>query len=117
MKFEVNELDNGIKQVRLVGRLDMKGTNEIDNLFNFQINTAKAPVLIDMSEVDFLASIGIRLLLTSARALSRRGGKMVILNPQPMVEDVLKTAGVDQLIEIYNDYDLACTALKVAVPE
>lgn len=117
MKFEVERLNNGIKKVTLMGRMDLKGTNEIEMPFNAQISTAKVPVLVDMSEVEFLASIGIRLLLSSARALSKRGGKMAILNPQPMVEDVLQTAGIDQLLEIHHDYDEACQALSSMVSE
>jgi anti-sigma B factor antagonist len=115
MQFELKKLDNGIKQIKLLGRMDLKGTNEIDIPFNAQVNTAKAPVLVDMSEVEFLASIGIRLLLSSARALDRRGGKMVLLKPQLMVEDILKKSEIDQLIPIYHDYDEACTALKTVV--
>jgi anti-anti-sigma factor len=111
MQFEIAELENGIKQATLVGRLDLKGTNEIDDSFTFQISSAKAPVIVDMSGVEFLASIGIRMLLSSARALSRRGGKMVLLSPTPMVEEVLVTAGIDELIEIYNNLDSARAAL------
>ncbi len=111
MNFNIEQLDNGIKQVTLVGRMDLKGTNEIEMIFNAQVNTSTVPVLINMAEVEFLASIGIRLLLSGARALSRRGSKMAILNPQPMVEDVFKTSGIDQLIEIHHSYDQASQAL------
>ncbi|MGK7941564.1 MAG: STAS domain-containing protein [Crocosphaera sp.] len=117
MNFDVEQLDNGIKQVTLVGRMDLKGTNEIEMIFNAQVNTSTNPVLINMAGVEFLASIGIRLLLSGGRALSRRGTKMAILNPQPLVEDVFKTAGIDQLIEIYHSYDQASQALLTMTPE
>jgi anti-sigma B factor antagonist len=112
MKFALNILDNGIKYVTLKGRLDRIGTNEIDNTFTFQIATTKAPVIIDLSEVEFLASIGIRLLLSNARALENRAGKMVLLNPTPSVRSVLGAAGIDQLLEIYDDLDAATLALS-----
>ncbi|GBF82318.1 STAS domain-containing protein [Aphanothece sacrum] len=117
MKLELNDLDNGIKQVKLCGRLDFKGTNEIEEPFKTQVESSKSPVLVDISEVNFLASIGIRFLLSNAKKLVKIGGKMVILNPQPMVEEVLKTSGIDQLIEIYNDYETACIALKTAISD
>jgi anti-anti-sigma factor len=117
MELKIEKLSNGIRQVTLTGRLDIKGTNEIDTDFNAQVHTSKTAVLVDMSKVDFLASIGIRLLLSSARALDRRGGKMILFNPKPLVEDVLNTAGVNQLIDISHDYDQACAILKAAVPD
>ena len=61
-----------------------------------------------MSEVSFLASIGIRTLVINARAQSQRGGLMALLKPQPLVAEVLKTAGIDTIIPMYPDLDTAC---------
>lgn len=116
MELNITNLDNGVKHAKLEGRMDLKGTNAIDMPFNAQINTAKAHVVIDMENVEFLASIGIRLLLSGARTLDKRGGKMVIFAPQKMVEEVLTTAGIDQLIPIYHDFDEACTAALNETP-
>ena len=117
MDFNVEKLDNGIRKVTLVGRMDLKGTNAIEMPFNAQVASSKVPVIIDMAGVEFLASIGIRLILSSAIAISRRGRKMIILNPQPMVEDIFKTSGIEKLLEIYHDYDEACQALIPLVSE
>ncbi len=117
MQFEVSNLDGGVKQVKLVGRLDLKGTNEIDNQFTFAVSSGKTPVLVDMSEVEFLASIGMRMLLSNARALSKRGSKLVLLKPTSLVKDALYTAGFDQLIPVYDDFDEAYQALKALVSE
>lgn len=117
MQFEITNLDNGIKLVKLVGRLDLKGTNEIDNSFTFAVSSGKTPTLVDMSEVEFLASIGMRLLLSNARALARRGSKLVLLKPTPLVRDALVTAGFEELIPMYDDFDVACEDLKSVVVE
>ncbi len=117
MQFELSQLDNGIKLVKLVGRLDVKGTNEIDNQFTFATSSGKAAILVDMSEVDFLASIGMRMFISNARAQTRRGGLLVLLKPMPLVKDALITAGFDVLIPMYDDFETACTALKAAVPD
>ncbi len=112
MKLEITELSNGIRQVKLSGRLDMQGTNQIGDTFAFRVATEKALVLVDLSEVDFLASIGIRLILSNARALGSRGGKLVLCNPSPLIADVLTTAGVHELVQIYQDFEAACAALQ-----
>jgi anti-anti-sigma factor len=117
MQLEISNLESGIKQAKLIGRLDLKGANEIDNQFSFATSSGKTPVLVDLSEVDFLASIGMRMLISNARALERRGSKMVLLKPTPLVKEALVTAGFDQIIPISDDFDEACVILKSVVTE
>lgn len=74
-------MDGGITRINLSGRLDVQGRQDIDMKFTSMTATRKAAVLIDMSEADFIASIGIRTRVSSAKALAKRGGKMVLLNP------------------------------------
>ena len=114
MEFEIAELPSGVKQLSLSGRLDIQGANAIDNRFAFAVTTSKAPVLVDLSGVDFIASIGIRLLLQNAKSLKSRGGKLALYKPQPLVAEALTTAGIDLLIPVYDDLDAANAALLAA---
>ncbi len=99
MKIEAESLDGGIQKIVLAGRMDVQGSQEIDLKFtSFTAN--QTAVIVDMSGVDFLASIGIRTLLLSAKAVSSRGGKLVFLNPDANVTHILEMAGVDTLIPI-----------------
>ncbi|MEN8175425.1 MAG: STAS domain-containing protein [Pseudomonadota bacterium] len=115
MKFESKEIDTDLVEITLVGRLDIQGTQAIDMPFTSVTATRRAGVLVDMSGVNFIASIGIRTLLTNAKALAKHGGKMVLLNPAPMVFDVLTTSGVDHMIPINDDYDSAVADLRAAL--
>ena len=117
MQLEKTVLDNGIKQVSLTGRLDMKGTVEIEGQFTIHTATQRAPVLVDLSDVEFLASIGMRMLVANAKALRGRGGQMVLYKPQPLIAEALRTSGIDELITVYDDYDTACTDLLAAVTD
>jgi anti-anti-sigma factor len=67
-------------------------------------------MLVDLSEVDFLASIGIRLLTLTAKSVASRGGKMALVNPIPDVEQVLDVTGIPGIIPIYPDLEYAKTA-------
>lgn len=116
MELEITDLPIGVKQLALRGRLDIQGTNAIDNKFAFAVTTSKTPVLVDLSAVDFVASIGIRLLLQNAKALKNRGGKLALYGPQPLVAEALTTAGIDLLIPVFDDLDAAGTALLEAPP-
>ena len=111
MELTVENLQGGLRCVRLSGRLDLKGTQEVEAKFTAQVGATKQSVIIDMSRVEYIASIGIRLLLSNVKALTAAHAKMVVLKPQQMVEDVLKMAGLDAVIPI--EHDLA-TALEMA---
>ncbi|MBR9884175.1 MAG: STAS domain-containing protein, partial [Oceanospirillales bacterium] len=66
-----------------------------------------AGVIVDMGDVPYMSSIGIRALLINAKAVSRRGGKYVVFNPQPDVKSVLEISGIDKIMDVCMDYSLA----------
>ena len=96
MNIETHAL--GPEQILIVlsGRLDIEGTAQIETAFSAVSSHAKA-TLVDLSATPFVASIGIRLLLSNAKALARRGGRLIIFGAEPPVEKVLLTTGVGEL--------------------
>ena len=65
-----------------------------------------------MMGVDFIASIGIRQLVLAAKTVARGAGKLVLLNPNPFVTEVLVTAGLDGLLPIVRSETEARAALS-----
>ena len=110
MNIDAENLDGGLLKINLGGRLDVQGAQEIDLKFAGYTANQRA-VVVDMSAVNFLASIGIRTLLLSAKAVGRRGGKMVLLNPDANVTHILEMAGIDTLIPICRSLDEARSAV------
>ncbi|MFZ4598132.1 MAG: STAS domain-containing protein [Terrimicrobiaceae bacterium] len=92
------DLDNGIRQITLEGRLDIAGSGEIDLKFSAFAAGDKSKVLVDLSKVDFISSIGIRTLLSAARGRKNKGGTLVLCAAQPLVAQVIETAGLGALI-------------------
>jgi len=111
MDLRSEQLAEGVEKISLVGRMDSIGGHDIDTRFAALVATRKLLAVVDLSEVSFLASIGIRTLVINARAQSMRGGGMALVNPQPLVAEVLKMAGIDTIIPVYPDVDTACSAL------
>jgi anti-anti-sigma factor len=111
MDLRSEQLADGVEKISLVGSMDSIGGHDIDTRFAALVATRKLLAVVDLSEVSFLASIGIRTLVINARAQSMRGGGMALANPQPLVAEVLKMAGIDTIIPVYPDVDTACSAL------
>lgn len=110
MKMEVEPIVPGAVKVILDGRLDINGAGVIDLQFS-AIAGSHRGVVVDLASVSFLASIGIRTLLLGAKAVQRRGGTFVLLNPVPEVTKVLEVTGVTDLMPIYRNSDEARTAV------
>ena len=110
MGLATEELAGGITKVVLDGSLDIAGAAAIDLRMNVIAGSSKA-VLVDLQQVSFIGSMGLRALVQPARAILRRGGKIAIFGPQDLVEKVLTTSGIDTMIPIYHEYDAAVAAL------
>jgi len=98
---------NGIRVIKLTGKLDIIGTGAIETKFAGHCAGNNVRVLVDLSSVDFLASIGIRLLVLTAKSVASRGGKMALVNASPEVTSVLEVTGIPAIIPIYSDLETA----------
>jgi anti-anti-sigma factor len=111
MKLQYSELDGGIRLIKLSGALDMNGTYSVEIEFVRQCAGDNVRVIVDLSRVNYISSIGIPMLINTAKSVSSRGGKMVLLNPQRNVAEVLEITGIPQIIPIYTDLESATAAV------
>src|SRR6185295_18758323 len=102
MEIQYSELQNNIKLVKLSGKLDFGGVGAIETRFVAYCGGENPRVLVDLSNVDFLGSIGIRLLALNAKSIANRGGRMFLLNPIPDVRSVLEVTGIPVVIPIHD---------------
>jgi len=100
MKMTGLHRDDGITHVVLAGRLDTTGAEEIMETFAAAIESRPRSAIVELTDVDFMASRGIGLLVTSGQRLIRAGHKMVLLNPRGLVESVLRTSKVDRALAL-----------------
>jgi anti-sigma B factor antagonist len=107
MQLENQDLEDGVRMIRLNGRLDLEGTEAVDLKLTSLCGTRKGFVIVDMSGVEFMSSIGVSVLVRVARACSQRQGRLVLLSPRPNVQDVLVRTQIDQIIPIYADLPAA----------
>ena len=110
MQISTEEMPGGITRVVLDGRMDIAGAAAVDLKMNLIAGSAKK-LLVDLEKVAFLGSMGLRSIVTPARAVKSRGGKVVLFAPNEMVESVLKTSGIDTLIPVRHYLDAAIAEL------
>lgn len=107
MELAVHDIDSGILGIDLSGRMDISGTQQIELKFTALTATRRARILVDLSKVTFIASIGIRALISNAKAQKLRGGSLVLFKPNTQIEEVLRATGIDAIIPIAHDIETA----------
>ena len=99
MQITISNEAGTTAKVGLVGKLDIAGA-EVVALPLATLAGGKKGLVVDLSGVTFLASIGIRHLVLATKTLTRKGGKLVLVNPIESVKQVLVTSGVTDIMPI-----------------
>ncbi len=101
MAIEVLELENGVTKVVLTGRIDIAGASQIDMPLSV-VGGSRRAVVIDLSGVEFMASLGLRSVVLCAKSIQSKRGRVVLLSPRPLVAEVIQTSGIDELIPVFE---------------
>lgn len=96
----------GILIIKLHGRMLLGDLQGLEGKFK-KLVTGQQAVIVDLSALEVLFSMGIRTLIMSAQMVEMRGGKLVLLAPTADVLAVLKASGTTKLIPICNDREEA----------
>ena len=100
MQLTVLRADESITHVAIVGRLDIEGVNQVADRVVLTTTSARTSALVDLSQVTFIASLGMGMLVGAAKAIQRHGTKMVLVAPPHLVHHALVAAGIDHVIPI-----------------
>lgn len=101
--MELKILDAGPPaRVALIGRLDIEGVGRVETKFVAATATQRRPVIVDLSGVTFIGSLGIGMLVGAAHALKRHGAGMVLLDPQPFIERVFDVTHMEEAVPIVH---------------
>jgi len=111
MNITINDAD-GVTIARLSGRLDTANVNQVEQSFTSTIVPKGQHTVVDLTEVSFIASLGIRMLLTVARALGRNRAQFVLFGAAPIVMEILETTAISEIIPVFGTEAEALTALS-----
>lgn len=98
--IEISNTVNGdVNEVKLVGRLDVKAIKEAEAAFDNATSEA-TNIELDMSELDYIASAGLRALKRLNAAVRSNGGTLTLRDVQPDVMDVFELTGFSAILNI-----------------
>ena len=103
-----NEPD--IALITLSGRFDTHGAEQLSDLLEAEAPKSKA-ICVDMGEVDYLSSGGIRVLVWILKRLSEPD-LLALANPTDFVREIFRVTGMEKLFRIYPNPTEAVEALR-----
>lgn len=83
--------------IAVSGRVDTVTAPELEAGLKFGDATC---VVIDLGDVPYMSSAGLRLLLTAHKTMLGRGGELQVANAQPSVKEVLDITGFSDILNL-----------------
>ena len=103
LRTEIGPAVNGNQRVAIGGRLDTHTYGELDQaLAPLLANASITSVVLDLAGLDYISSAGIRSVFKARKALSSRGGRVLVVNPQPQIQKVFDMVKAVPLSEIFT---------------
>lgn len=104
----------GVTVVSLVGRLDVDAVEEIGSPIKKIAEGKSIKLVLDLSEVSYMSSRGLSLLLELMHAARESGGALRLAGVQPLVNEVLEISGARLLFNLDDRVEDAVKAMGSA---
>ena len=108
--MKVIDAADGLTHLVLDGRFDIAGAQTVDARFQEVAQSARS-LIVDLSNVTFIASLGVRTLMVGAKTMIRRGTDMAVCGADENVSKVLRSTGFNEIVGLYPDFASAAAAL------
>lgn len=98
--MEVVSLGERLVKVTLNGRLDTQGVDRLETRFIAALVPPANNAIVDLSGVEFVASMGIRMLIAVARSLKQRQARLALFGTTAQVKDVFEAVSLHKIIQV-----------------
>ena len=108
----VQKEESGIVCVAIKGRLDGESFPEAEKVTRGILEAEKRLLLFDLSELEYLSSAGLRVILEAAKGVKLNDGKLVLCGLNKFVKEIFVTSGFDALIPIADTVESGMTMFE-----
>ena len=98
--FHISEVEQ-VTLIEVSGRIDSMNANELGETLSKEIERGSRQIVLDLSQVSYMSSAGLRELVTAYRKLQEEGGDLRLAQPSSRVQDVLEMSGLDTIFQIF----------------
>ncbi len=114
--MEVISRTHGVVQILAAqGRIDHAHANDFEAALAPHLSVCKAdgtPLVLDFSGVDFISSVGLRVLMLAAKQVKAQQGKIAVAALTPVVHEVFQVSRFNLVLKVFGSVDEAALALS-----
>jgi anti-anti-sigma factor len=97
----------GVVHIAPSEALDMPSAHLMESLFRDVISIGYVNIVLDMEHINYAASMGIGTIINLLKDITKKNGKLIVINIQPKVLDVLNLLGFVKFLNIEKDLEAA----------
>lgn len=98
--------------VPIKGRLDTASSAGVEQEISAHIAAGQRRILLDLSELKYVSSIGLRTVLVAAKRMNAEGGKLALCALAPQVAEVFSISGFASILDIHPTAESAEAKLR-----
>jgi len=111
--MQISEDKNGdVLTVGLKGRLDAATSKTVEEFLLKKIDAGEKKLVLDLSGLDYISSVGLRVFMMAAKRLKVVQGKIVVCALSTPIKQVFEIAGFTNLFPMFDTRDAAATGVK-----
>jgi anti-sigma B factor antagonist len=114
MQISHEDHDDGIRIIKLAGRMDIEGDQQVSQPLTTAAESGHAGVLVDLSGIEFLASVGIGTLVSVAKTVAKKGGRFAMYGAPDDVHRGLVRTNIPAIIPTFRTLAEARAAVLAA---
>lgn len=100
--------------ISISDRIDTITSKELDTKLNERREGKTKKIILNLANVDYISSVGLRVLLAALKRQKQDQGSMLLVSLQPFVQNVFKITGLDKIFQIFLTEDAALESLSHA---
>jgi len=97
------EQDQGTPRLVLSGELDLASAESLDSRLKQLESDQPKLIVLDLRELDFMDSTGLRTLIAADARARERGARLLVVRPPEEVDRVLRLTRMDQHLEVVDE--------------
>lgn len=93
--------------VSVNGRVDAVTAPELEKTISTYIDKDKGNIVLDFSELEYISSAGLRVVLVTAKKMKAKQGELLVSGLKDTVKDVFELSGFYSIIKIFDTVEAA----------
>jgi anti-anti-sigma factor len=112
--MQISPIGEHLMKVTLAGRLDTQGVAQVETRFAASLIPGGMSAIVDLSQVDFVASLGLRMLISAAQALRKRSAGLAVFGMPDHVRQVFESVALHRILSVCPTEEEALAAVAAS---